>query len=117
MSRLLSTVTGTTGETEPSRGTEQHRETTGRGGGGSRRRLLGVAAAGLGTAYLLRRRRARKRRRESADDTQTTAGDSGASAAADETRGRRLGGRLTRAVVGVAASVAVRRAVRRWRKR
>jgi MYXO-CTERM domain-containing protein len=119
MSSLLSAVTSTADETEPTDGTGQSRNaTTDSDSGGSRRRRLALAAASLGTALFLRRRR------RGTDGGGSAAGTTGeldastsASDAADGTGGRGLGGRLVRAVVGIAASVLVRRAVRRWRQR
>jgi hypothetical protein len=124
MSSLLSAVTGTTGETDSNQGTERPQTTTGGSGGesgGSRRRNLALAAVGLGAAYFLRRRRAGKRRSESQGTTAATTGELDASKSASESsdgkRGRGVGGRVVRTVAGIAASVLVRRAIRRWRKR
>jgi len=119
MSSLLSAVTGTTDETTANRGTEQSEASTtdgGDGSGGSRRRTLGLAAAGLGAAYVLRRRRAS----EPGDDRESdaaNAGDLDATESAGGSRGGGIRGRLVRTAVGVAASVLVRRAIQRWRKR
>jgi MYXO-CTERM domain-containing protein len=125
MSRLLSTVTGPGEATQSNQGTEQSpapgTETSSGGSGGSRRRKLGLAAAGLGAAYALRRRRSGSQSSESETSATGTTGELGAAEStggpADESGGRRFGGRLTKTVAGIAASVAARRAIRRWRKR
>ncbi|SEV88721.1 hypothetical protein [Halobacterium jilantaiense] len=119
MSSLLSAVTGPTDETTANRGTEQPGAATtdgSDGSGGSRRRTLALAAAGLGAAYLVRRRRASQRAADQETDA-TSAGERDASETADGSRGSGIRGRLVRTVAGFAASILVRRAIRRWRAR
>lgn len=114
MSSVLSSVTGTDDEAEAKQDTEE--ATTDGSGSGSRRRNLGIAAAGLGVAYFLRRLSRKRGRDDDGATTATTDADESTADAADSEEGRRFGGRLSRAVAGIAASVLVRRALRRWRK-
>ena len=121
MSSLLSTVTGTADESATNQGDDRAREPTSDSGGGSRRRNLALAAAGLGAAYVLRRRRAGKRTEDSQASGDATTGELDTSTSTDESSSgkqrRGIGSRLVRTVAGIAASVLVRRAIRRWRKR
>lgn len=120
MSSLLSAVTGTTDQTKSNDSIDHAQKSKRRDSsesGGSRRRTLALAAAGLGVAYVLRRRLSGGQSSERQASTAPTTGELDASTSTKEKQGGRFGGRLTRMIAGIAASVLVRRAIRRWRKR